>query len=186
MKHVYALVVAVFFLVFCLSIEGANAKSMESEKQKAFVEIFDDEVQNRAFALVGLKALSKNEESPLKKEFWADYIALEHLNQKKYHPFADKYNITQEPGGMASLKASLLVMANGWFPSYTWKTLHKATVKHVTKLEGLVKLASEEDKAFVDYVVNQEKVQAEAIKLMINGREQLAVELLSEFVAEHK
>ena len=185
MKHAFSFVFTAFFLVCCSSIEGVNANSMESERQKKFVKLFDYEVQNRAFALICLQTLSKNEDNPVKKGFWDAYLTLERLNQKKYDPFAKKYNITQEPKFMASFKASLLVMAYDWFPSYSLKTMHKATVRHVKKLEKMATLADEADKEFFSYVVSQERVQAKAIMRMINGMEQQAVELLADFVAKH-
>ena len=184
MKHACVLIVAVFFLVCCQSIEGASANSMEIEKQEEFVKLFDYEVQNRALALISLQNLSKDEENPVKKEFWDAYLALECLNQKRYQPFANKYSITQEPKFMASLKASLLVKANDWFPSYIWETIHDAGSKYVEKLEEMATLADEDDKDFFSYVVSQERVQVEAIRLMINGKVQQAVELLSDFVAK--
>lgn len=185
MKQAFALIVAGFFLVSCQPIEGASKNNMKSERQQEFHKLFDYEVQNRAFALISLQTLSKKEENPVTKEFWDAYVALERLNQKKYHPFANKYNITQEPKFMASFKASLIVMAYNWFPSYTWKTLHEATAQHVKNLEKMATLAGEDDQEFFAYVVSQERAQLEAIMLMINGKEQQAVELLTDFAGKH-
>lgn len=185
MRHACALIIAVFSLVCCQPIEGANVKSMENDRREELVKLFDYEVQNRAFALISLQNLSENEEDPVKKEFWDAYLALEHLNQKKYHPYAKKYNLSQEPRFMASFKASLIVMAYNWFPSYTWKNLHEATDNHIKKLEEMAALADEENKDFFSYVVSQERAQLEAILLMINEKEPQAVELLCDFVAKH-
>lgn len=185
MKHAASLVVTTFFLASCFFIESANATGMESKRQKEFVELFDYEIQNRAFARIALQRISENEENLVKKAFWDAYLALESLNQDKYAPFARKYELTQEPGFLTSFKASMLVFSYNWFPSYTLKTMHKATVKHVGKLEEMAALAGKEDKTFAAYVVSQEKIQAQAFLLMVNGKDQQAAKLIADFVAEH-
>lgn len=185
MRHAFPLVATAFFLACCFPIEEVNANSMESKRHKEFLELFDYEVQNRAFALIALQTLAEKEDDPVRKGFWDAYLALERLNQEKYEPFTKSYGITQEPGFTTSLKASMLVFTYGWFPSYTLKTMHKATVQHVGKLEKMAALADEKDMTFFAYVVSQERIQAEAMLLMINGMEQKAAQLVADFVAKH-
>jgi hypothetical protein len=182
MKKIIKWVLAVVIIASCQVNVVADIQKMNAEKQEEFLALLEYEIQNRAFALMSLKAISKIETDPFKNEFWDLYLSLEVLNQKKYQPVATKYNLDQKPNCLAQLKYYLLLSANKWFSSYVMDVMHSAANKYVVKLKRMEKLASDDERLFFSYVVEQEKVQLDAIGLMREGRSKDAVNLLSDFV----
>ena len=162
--------------------EIAPLKSID----KKVAELFEMEIQNRAFALKSARKMASQASSDEDKYFTAAWVEFEEFLQTKYAPFASKYNLPQEAGLIANIQAGLGVLGLNVLPNaIALKTMLDQTVNYNEKLKELRKIAPIEEKAFFEFVVDQEEVQIEAIKLAIQGKMKEAADLVTDFVKKH-
>lgn len=166
-----------FTLVFLIS-----ACSMKNTEQERFIEIFDGEVQNRAFALEYTQRSAESWNDADVRAFWAAYYELEVLNQDIYKPYADKYDLEMASRTMTSLKTSGLRLMSNLFPNYMLSTIYESTVEYIKGLKEMEKLAPEEDKAFFRYIVIQEEVQIKALALVAKGKAKEGTIVLTDYL----
>ncbi len=181
-KHIVTFFSAILAFSVCQSSGVGVVNSIDLKKKEKFVKLFDYEIQNRAFALNTMQDYLEGKEESADSQFWRAYLALEHLSKQKYQPIVVKYNIDQEPRFFTRVKIFWGVIAMKWLPGISLKTIHSATVKYISKLQILQALAKPDEADFFEYVVIQEKVQAESMGLMISGKQQQAIELLGSFI----
>lgn len=156
-------------------------------KDEKFKELFDMEVQNRAFAFKSSKGMAEKASSEGDKLFFGAWVAFEQFLQEKYASHAIKHSLSQEPRGVANLQVGIGKLAADLLPdSIMFKGMLDETIKYLEKLKELERLAPEEDRSFFSFVVKQEEVQIEALKLRIDGKNQEAADLLTAFVQEQK
>ncbi|MEL6695082.1 MAG: DUF4334 domain-containing protein [Bacteroidota bacterium] len=162
--------------------EIAPLKSMNEK----VAELFEMEVQNRAFALKSAHKMASKASSDEDKYFTAAWVTFEEFLQVKYAPFAAKYNLSQEAGLIANIQAGLGVLGLDVLPNAIMlKTMLDQTVNYNEKLKELRKIAPQEEKAFFEFVVDQEEVQIAAIKLSIEDKRKEAADLITDFVKKH-
>ncbi|HAA13492.1 MAG TPA: hypothetical protein DCE41_18085 [Cytophagales bacterium] len=150
------------------------------------VELFEMEVQNRAFALKSAQRMASKASSEEDKYFTSAWLAFEEFLQTKYAPFARKYNLSQEAGIIANIQAGLGVLGINVLPNAVMlKTMLDQTVNYNEKLKELRKIAPEEEKEFFEFVVDQEEAQIAAIRLGIEGKIKEAADLVTDFIKEH-
>ncbi|MDG1707280.1 MAG: hypothetical protein P8H03_00885 [Emcibacteraceae bacterium] len=174
----FLLTVLSFFMLSNGGITQESDRAMNEE----FLEIFDYEIQNRAFALNSFEAILADDAENPHRAFYEAYHAMEIINQKKYGPFAKKYNLDMAPRWWARTRTSLGLTVGKLFQGSLMKVMHNATIKYVGKLERLEQLAPEEDKLFFTYVVAQEQTQADAIGFLIDGDLDKAVARINDFL----
>ena len=149
-------------------------------------ELFEMEVQNRAFALKSARKMASQASSHEDKQFTAAWVAFEEFLQSKYAPFASKYNLSQEAGLIANIQAGLDVLGLNVLPNaIALKMMLDQTVNYNEKLKELRKIAPEEEKEFFEFVVDQEELQIAGIKLAIEGKMKEATELVTDFIKKH-
>jgi len=170
------------FSVMALLLLMTGTSAM-ADDNKAFMKLFNYELQNRAFALMAMENSVVSRKGEADETFWQAYLALERLNQKKFAPYAEKYGTTMEATFYTKLRTSLGGFVGGLFPETAMKAMTKATIKYVAKLEELETLAPQEDKAFFRYVVLQEQAQADAMVLFTEQKIEQAAAVLAGFVA---
>ncbi|MEO1221972.1 MAG: hypothetical protein AAFY42_11555 [Pseudomonadota bacterium] len=152
-----------------------------------FLSLFDLEVQNRAFAYMGVEALGKRAVSDLDKAIFADWLAFEAFLQRAYAPMAKKYGVSQELRWQARLQARLATLGAAILPDrFLTKITLNGTEKHLEKMHDLYKAAPDEDKEFFDFVVRQEQVQVDSLKLRLEGKKRDAARLLADFTSRHQ
>ncbi len=151
-----------------------------------FIRLFDYEIQNRAFARNGLEAAVRKNRGDKALPFNQAYLSLEMLNQERYRPMAQKYQLDMAPRWWTQMRTSLGEVASTLMPETSMTAIHKATLKYIPKLEQLARLAPADDKAFFDYVVAQEKAQADAMGLFLSGSPEQAATLLNTFVRNNR
>ena len=134
-----------------------------------FLNHFEYEVQNRAFALLSTDKARFETKNTEFHQFWSTYFELEKLNQLKYKPYAEKYQIKMDAGFSARVKLYFASLSMKLFPTFVLNAMTDATIKYVEKLETLKELSPPEDSTFFDYVIRQERVQAEALTLLNSG-----------------
>lgn len=151
-----------------------------------FLELLDMEIQNRAFALKSAREVVKLTSDPEAAQWHKAWIEFEEFNQAKYAPIAQKYEISQEPRLGAKLQAGFVIVAGAIFSDdITLKTMLDQTIKYLERLKELAEVAPEEDNAFFGYVVEQEEMQIEALRLRIDGKISESVALIRQFVASN-
>lgn len=182
-----AIICLVFFVCGC----GAEVHVKEGvtdlgENPKEFLELFDYEIQNRAFAYNILKNSVENGDSSLQRDFQKAYLQLEELNQGHYSSVANKFGLNLRPHWWTRVRTQLGTMVSAIMPNTTIKWIHQATLEYIPKLERLKRIAPAENKAFFHYVVAQEQVQADAMGLFLNNQHQEAIALFNDFVQTHQ
>jgi hypothetical protein len=110
------------------------------------------------------------------------YLALENLNQQRFAPVAKKYHLDMGLRLWTRTHTQVGLWVTALMPETAMKTIHKATVKYVDQLQNLEQLAPQKDKYFFAYVVVQEKAQADAVGLLIAGKQDSGITLLSNFI----
>lgn len=152
-----------------------------------FKELFDMEVQNRAFALKVNKDLLEKTSVEEEKAFYTAWVAFEEFLQEQYAPYAAKYELSQEPRTMANIQVGLGKLAAGLLPTQmAIKVILDDTIKYLEKLKELERVSPEEDRTFFAFVVKHEAMQIETLKLRLDGKSEEAVDLLYAFVEAHK
>ncbi|WNC67183.1 hypothetical protein RI845_11715 [Thalassotalea nanhaiensis] len=155
---------------------------MTESKEERFLELYEGEVQNRAFALMYTERSSTSWGDNDVEEFWSVYYDLEVINQRLYKPYADKYGLDMQPTFFTSVKTSSLRLMSNLFPEYMLNTIYSSTVEYLEGIKEMEKLAPEEDKDFFRYVVEQEAVQVEALGLVAQGEAKKATKVLADYV----
>ncbi len=148
-------------------------------------ELFNMEIQNRAFALKSARAMAAKVSSVEDKYFCDAWVGFEESLQKKYAPFAAKYGLSQEPGMKANIEASLAMLGIQILPdSIMHQTMLDQTIAYNEKLKELREIAPTDEKEFFEFVVDQEEAQIEAIKLSKDGKLKEAADLILKFTEE--
>ena len=156
-------------------------------KEKKFMELFDMEIQNRAFALKGSVNAKDNASTDGDKIFFGAWLEFEQFLQKKYAPFAEKYELSQEPKSMANIQAGLGEIALNILPdSVMRKGMRNQTIQYLEKLKKLQRVAPLEDADFFNFVVKQEELQIDALQFWIDGENEEAAKLLKNFMKENQ
>ena len=156
-------------------------------REKRFIQLFDMEVQNRAFAIKAWGNGKKNASAESDTVFFDAWLEFEQLLQKKYAPFAEKYGLSQEPRTMANIQAGLGEIANNLLPdSIMRKGVRDQTIEYLEKLKELQHIAPDEDADFFAFVVKQEEVQVDALQFWVDDNNDEAVKLLRGFTQEHQ
>ena len=155
-------------------------------KEKKFMELFDMEVQNRAFAL---KAFNANNSASTEgdKIFFGAWLEFEQFLQQKYAPFAEKYELSQKPRSMANIQAGLGEIALNILPDSVMREgMRNQTIKYLEKLKELQHVAPKDDAGFFDFVVKQEVLQIDALQFWIDEKYEEAAKLLRNFMKENQ
>lgn len=162
-------------------------KNPDIERQEAFIKLFDKEVQNRAFALLSMSAISEKATEDGDTTFYNGWVAFEKFLQTKYKPYADKHGLLQEPRGTAKINAFFGELASDILPKRKfYKAMLSQTEDYLEKLKKLPEYATDEDLEFARFVVAQEEAQIQAIKHRIKGENQEAADVLADFVISNQ
>ncbi|MEO1652670.1 MAG: DUF4334 domain-containing protein [Bacteroidota bacterium] len=154
---------------------------------KKVKELFDMEIQNRAFALKSARTTAAKVSSAEDKYYCDAWVAFEELNQEKYAPFAAKYGLSQEPRLKANIEAQLGTLGIQILPeSILYQTMLDQTIAYNEKLKELRDIAPADDKAFFEFVVDQEEVQIAGLQLCVEGKIKEAADLVLNFIKEHR
>lgn len=165
--------------------ERGEVDTLKSQDVQILKSIFDHELQNRAVGHTTTQKLVATASETEDGQFLLAFAALESFNQCVYAPFADKYQLSNQPGGRAKIVASVSTLLFKLPSAHYGKFVAQAAESHVERLRPLIDLAPEEDVSFFRYVVAQEVVQVEACTELAEGRAAQAAETLRDFIAEY-
>ena len=105
-------------------------------EQERFMELFDMEVQNRAFALKVNKDLGEKAVAEPDKAFYSAWVAFEEFLQRAYEPSARKYGLSQAPRAGAYLQVGLARFGMGVLPdSVMTQVVLEDTKKYLEKAQ---------------------------------------------------
>ncbi len=183
-----AVMVSALLLTALLSACGAQETPHEE-----FLSLLDYEAQNRAFAYQSVNRMAKKTAAEDTGPFWQAYADLEALSRARYTPFLAKYDIAAQARWTTRLRGWAGGVVGGLFPETAMGIMQRATVAYVPKLERLAEIAPEstdnlksaEARAFFKFVVEQEEVQAEALRLFSQGQTPQAAAHIAIFVDLH-
>jgi len=188
----FAFAFFVLFLVVLVNMNVSQANPVNEgpvnkDSHEQFLQLFDYEIQNRAYALNTISGQLEMIETMELRRFYNAYLALEHLNQQLYSPIAKTYQLEMSPRWWTRTRTALGI----WLAAIrsdisTLKFYHKIASNYLEQLQTLENLAPEESREFFAYVLAQEQVQAESLGLVVEGQILAAAELLDSFVASHK
>ncbi|MEO1043365.1 MAG: hypothetical protein AAFX52_13870 [Pseudomonadota bacterium] len=148
--------------------------------------LFKGEVQNRAFAMLSARLMLKRVKAPDDVLWYSAWVEWEEFQKRKYAPMAQKYSLDQEPGFGAKLESFAGLWGSRLLSeTAVMKYVLKETIKYVGQLEELASLAPEDEKPFFNYVVDQERVQVDALPFRIEGKSAEGADLLRAFMAKH-
>ncbi|MEO1170849.1 MAG: hypothetical protein AAFX94_02195 [Myxococcota bacterium] len=181
MKFVFFLPLFVFSACASSSAQGDSLN--DSERQEKFLELFEMEVQNRAFALLSAERGLENATSDGDKIFLGAWLDWERFLKERYAPYAKKYGLTQEPETGAKMQANLAVVGQALLPdSKVMNLMLDNTISYVEKLRELERVSPEEDRAFFAFVVEQEEAQVDALRLRVDEDYQGGADVLRNFM----
>lgn len=175
-----SIIFALLGLLHSQSSDGAGTETVNTER---FIKLFRYELQNRAFAYGAIKHVVAKPDKVKNIGFWEAYFALENYNKTCFGPVAKSYHLSTEPGRLTQIRASMSAWLVRVSETYSIGIIHNATKKYVSQLEELKQLATD-DHDFFEYVVEQEKIQLEAMRLVLGGEPEEAEKLIHDFIGE--
>ncbi|WP_372747210.1 hypothetical protein [Litorivivens sp.] len=157
------------------------------EHRAEFLKLFEYEVQNRLMAYNGNLGMVKRKLEPEVLRWYQSYLAFETLNQERYTPVAEKFGISTAPNFKTKMEVFVGALVLRILSELSvLRYMCKETEAYVADLERLRDIAPEEDREFFDYVVAQEVMQVETLKLRLEGNPQKATEVIDKFVAQYR
>lgn len=137
---------------------------------KEFIKGFRHELANRAFAFLALERLVERLEGDERGLFWKTYLDLETFNRPRYETAAARWGLDVTPGILTRLKAWVVSSVPKKFRGLLLKFVYSETVKYLEWLRNLRRQGPAEAGKFLDYMVEQEEVQIEMMRMALSGR----------------
>lgn len=180
------MLLSLFVLSACYRSGTPGEAPSADEARQTFLDLFEMEVQNRAFALLGAQEALAGASSEDDRVFFGTWVEWERFLKEEYAPYASKYGLSQEPTDGAKKQATLAMMAASVLPDRSvMGQMLKETIAYTEKLRDLERVSPEEDRAFFQFVVRQEEAQIESLRGRVDGRHQDAADVLRRFMADH-
>ncbi|HHK0531378.1 MULTISPECIES: hypothetical protein [Pseudomonas] len=137
---------------------------------KKFLKGFKHELANRAFALMTVRRMAGRLEGDPWFSFWKTYWDLEVLNARRYEAAALIWGLDPAPGFATKLKAWLVSSVPRCLMVVLVKFVLKETVAYAEWLRDLCSEGPSGASAFLDYMVEQEDLQIELMRMALAGR----------------
>ncbi len=153
-----------------------------AEYNPRFIKLFNYEVQNRIYALHSVSKIEKASSQTPTAAFWTAYKNLEIYNQEVYQSIAKRYEIDTDTSCLTHIKIHGSSLLGRLFPQSAQASIRDATIAYVRKLEELESLAPKQHQNFFQYVVEQEKAQAQGLTLLTAGKTDEATAVLTDFL----
>ncbi|MDP1539389.1 MAG: hypothetical protein Q8K94_02420 [Moraxellaceae bacterium] len=175
----------ILLLILMTWLHGGNVFANTEVPTDAFIQGFSVEVSNRTFALQAMKNLSKRSEGSKQHTFWQAYLRLEQFNVPHYQAAALSWGLDSRPERLAKAKAFATNLVPMAFMSLALRPLYASTVKYAKKLRKLRLIGPTNAQAFLNYMVEQEELQVEMMRLALRKDYAAAARLVDEFIAKH-
>ncbi|WP_432062398.1 hypothetical protein [Streptomyces sp. S1] len=151
-----------------------------------FTEGFDYELQNRRFALISMSGIARRLHGDPRISFWGGYSDLERFNVPRYEEAARRWGRSAKPTAWTRVRGALI----GATPRFMLRPLlafaYPKTVKYLEDLRRVRGTGPEDGKAFLDYMVDQEVVQIEMMRLALDDRFSEIAPKLEDFFSKYE
>ncbi len=137
---------------------------------KAFLKGFKHELANRSFALMTVRRMAGRLEGDEWFTFWKTYWDLEVLNARRYEAAALVWGLNPVPGIPTKLKAWLVSSVPRFLMVALVRFVYRETLAYADWLRELRKTGPSEAAAFLDFMVEQEELQVEMMRMALAGR----------------
>lgn len=149
------------YLTLAISLLLQVACATAADLDSAYREALFKELNNRKLAGMVVSSLAEAHEGTSQGEFWLAYSQLEEKQWPIYEEQAKLHEL--RPGGLLlSLKAHASILFARLFPETFINMLTQATHEYASELAAFAPPATQQ--AFWDYVIAQERAQAEAFQ----------------------
>ncbi|WP_430444051.1 MAG: hypothetical protein ACQZ2J_24270 [Pseudomonas piscis] len=152
---------------------------------EAFIKGFRHELANRAFALLAIGRMARRLAASEQAPFWKTYLHLEEFNLPRYQAAARNWGLDVEPGPLTRLKALLVSSVPKAGVRLLLRITYKETLKYLAWLERLHHQGPAQAGAFLDYMLAQEQLQIEMMRLALSGRYGDIVEHADQFFLKY-
>lgn len=150
-----------------------------------FLDGFDGEIQNRAFALRAIGRLSNRLDGDPRQPLWAAYLKLEEFNEPIYHEAAARWAMDVTPRTGTLIKAWILGSVPKFLLRSFLKLVYSKTVKYCDELRKIRSIGPLSAKEFLDYMVDQEDFQIEMMRLSLDGKDVVLARKIDSFIATY-
>ncbi|WP_237234722.1 hypothetical protein [Pseudomonas sp. TCU-HL1] len=137
---------------------------------KAFIKGFRHELANRAFAFLAVGRMAERLDGDARGLFWKTYLDLEVFNGPRYEAAARRWGLGVTPGIASRLKAWAVSSVPKACHGLLLKVVYRETLKYLEWLKDLRRQGPADARAFLDYMVHQEEVQIEMMRIALSGR----------------
>ena len=144
-------------------------------------EIFQYEINNRAFARKTIPYIAEMMKGSEEEGFWIAFSRLEKLSEPLYADMANKHGLEINTLKV-NIKTWTLNFAMRIAPGKAMKLRSDATLKYVEKLKLLPGLSNPDERAFFEYVLAQEQIQLKGVQLRNQGKYDDAADVINSFV----
>ena len=144
------------------------------------------EVANRAFALRTVERLSRRFEGSDQQAFWLAYLKLEQFSAPHYRALAERLEVDSHPGLWTRFRAAVVASDPGFMMERTLRSMLSRTEIYVGRLNQLQSIGPADESEFLDYMVAQEALQVEMLRLAVSGQYGDAAAKVEAFVDRHR
>lgn len=137
---------------------------------KKFLQGFDHELQNRAFAYLAITRMCERLQGDVRLVFWQSYLDLEVFNRPRYEAAALQWGLNTAPGAWTKVKAWLVSSVPKPLLGTLLTVVYKETLKYMRWLRMLRNEGPRDSASFLDYMIAQEEVQIEMMHMALGGR----------------
>lgn len=155
---------------------------MASEK---FIKGFRYELANRAFAFMAVERMVERLRGDERVLFWRSYLDLEVFNRPRYEAAAREWGLDVNPGILTKLKAWGIASVPKIFLDLLLRLVCSETVKYMDRLRDLSREGPADAKAFLGYMLAQEEMQIEMMRMALQGRYSEISNFAAEFFREY-
>ncbi|BAN48081.1 hypothetical protein [Metapseudomonas resinovorans] len=137
---------------------------------KAFIKGFRHELANRAFAFLAIERMAERFAGHEHGLFWKSYLDLEVFNGPRYAHAARRWGLGTAPGLFTRLKALAVSSLPARLHGPLLRFIYRETLKYLQWLKKLRRQGPANARGFLEYMVEQEEVQLEMMRLALAGR----------------
>lgn len=137
---------------------------------KAFIKGFRHELANRTFAFLAIGRMAERFAGHERGLFWRSYLDLEVFNRPRYALAARRWGLGTKPGTFTRLKALAVSSVPARLQKPLLRFIYRETLKYLEWLKTLRQQGPVDARRFLVYMVEQEEVQLEMMRLALAGR----------------
>ncbi|MDT8222659.1 hypothetical protein RQ595_30495 [Pseudomonas aeruginosa] len=152
---------------------------------KKFIKGFRHELANRAFAFMAVGRMAERLADDKRGLFWKTYLDLEIFNRPRYEAAARAWGLGVAPGIFTKLKAWAVSSVPKVFLGLLLKVVYSETLKYMEWLRDLSREGPADSGAFLDYMLAQEEMQIEMMRMALQGRDAEIVRFADEFFLKY-